>query len=131
MINDVNRKSPEPHYNEDHFRFTGGRFLSSEAHEMAQHYVKLNADSLARLAAKAVGSKSCVKIEEYSEHNYNKIFYLTMEEGKQAVANIPTAMLGPQFLPVVGPTANSEFAISVPLTSYLNGCCLSLYKSQE
>ena len=50
--------------NEDYFRFTRGRFVSDEKHEMSQRYVRLDVHQLARLVAEALGSKFCIAIEK-------------------------------------------------------------------
>lgn len=86
---------------------------------MAQRYVRFDADALARLAAEAVGSKSCVKMEKYSEHNYNEIFYLTMDDGKQAVAKIPHPNAGQPHFTTASEVATMDFVclILVPLNS--------------
>ena len=55
-------------HNEYYFRFTRGRFVADEQHEMSQRYVRFDLDELARLAAEAADSKYCISIEKYPEH---------------------------------------------------------------
>ncbi|KGY14997.1 hypothetical protein PABG_12111 [Paracoccidioides brasiliensis Pb03] len=47
------------------FRFTRGRFIQNEAHEMAQRYIHFDVEELARVGAAAVGAKSCLQVEKY------------------------------------------------------------------
>ncbi|PYI23157.1 hypothetical protein BO99DRAFT_224544 [Aspergillus violaceofuscus CBS 115571] len=52
----------------DLFRYTRGRFISNEAHEMAIRHVNLNMDELAKRAAETVGSTltQCARVENCS-----------------------------------------------------------------
>ena len=75
-------------HNKDYFRFTRDRFVVNEHYELAQRYVRFDSDELTRLAAEAVGSKSCVGIEKYPDRMYNKALLLMMDDGAQAVAKI-------------------------------------------
>ena len=52
-----------PFVNEDDLsHFTRGRFAIDEQNEIDQHYVQFNVHELARLAAEAVGSRTCVTV---------------------------------------------------------------------
>ena len=46
---------------------------------MSQRYVHFNVNELARIAAEAVGAKSCVIVENYPDGMYNKAMLLTIE----------------------------------------------------
>ena len=82
------------HHKEDLFNFTRGRFVSNEGYEMSQRYVCFNLHELARVAAEAVGSKSCIGTEKYPDGMYNKALLMTMDDGNQAVAKIPNPNAG-------------------------------------
>lgn len=97
------------HENDDYFRFTRGRFVSNEEHEMSQRYVRFNLQELARLAAEAVGSKSCVSIEKYPEGMHNKALLLTMDDGAQAVAKVPNPNAGRPHFTTASEVATMEF----------------------
>ncbi|KAL8787607.1 MAG: hypothetical protein Q9195_007695 [Heterodermia aff. obscurata] len=80
--------------NEDYFQFTRGRFVYNERHEMSQRYVRFDIHELGRIAAEAVGSKSCIGMEKYPDGMFNKAFLLSMENGVQVVAKIPNPNAG-------------------------------------
>ncbi|KKZ65633.1 hypothetical protein EMCG_08540 [[Emmonsia] crescens] len=95
------------------FRFTRGRFVQNEAHEMAQRYIHFDVEELARAGAAAVGAKSCLNIEKYPDGMYNKAFLLTMDNGMQAVAKIPNPNAGLPHLTTASEVATMEFVRSV------------------
>ncbi|KAL8840496.1 MAG: hypothetical protein Q9176_003822 [Flavoplaca citrina] len=103
------RYRPHEGHNEDYFRFTRGRFVSNEQNEISQRYVRFNLHELARLAAKAVGSKSCVGIEKYPDGMYNKALLLTMEDGTQVVAKVPNPNAGRPRFTTASEVATMEF----------------------
>lgn len=97
------------HHNEDYFRFTAGRFVSNEQHELAQRYVRYDINALARRAAEAVGSKSCVNIEKYPDGMSNKVLLLTMEDGNQVIAKIPNPTAGRPHFTIASEVATMDF----------------------
>ena len=96
-------------HNEDYFTYTRGRFVSAEQHEMSQRYVRFNVPELTRLAAEAVGSKSCVGIEKYPDGMFNKALLLTMDDGTQAVAKVPNPNAGRPHFTTASEVATMEF----------------------
>ena len=101
--------SPEWTSNEDYFRFTRGRFIYNEKHELSQRYVRFNVQELARIAAEAVGSKSWVGVEKYPDGMYNKALLLTMEDGAQVVAKIPNPNAGRPHVTTASEVATMDF----------------------
>jgi hypothetical protein len=97
------------HHNDDLFLFTRGRFVCNEAYEMSQRHIRFNVNELARLAAEAVGSKSCVAIEKYPDGMFNKALLLTMEDGTQVVAKIPNPNAGLPHFTIASEVATMEF----------------------
>lgn len=95
--------------NEDFFRYTRDRFVRNEQHEMSQRYRCYNIIELARIAAEAVGSKSCVEIEKYTDGSYNRALLLTMGDGKQAVAKIPNPNAGRPHFTTASEVATMDF----------------------
>ena len=104
---------PDDVHNENYFTYTRGRFVSGEQHEMSQRYVRFDVHELARLAAEAVGSKSCVGIEKYPDGMYNKALLLTMDDGTQAVAKVPNPNAGQPHFTTASEVATMEF-VSLP-----------------
>ena len=99
---------------EDLFRFTSGRFVVNENHEMSQRYVRYNAHELGRIAAKAVNAKECINIEKYPDGLYNKVLLLTMSDGVQVVAKVPNPSAGRAHLTTASEVATMEFVSDVP-----------------
>ena len=83
--------------------------MSNEAYEMSQRQVRFDINELARLAAKAVGSKCCVNIEKYPDGMYNKALLLTMEDGNQVVAKVPNPNAGRPHFTTASEVATMEF----------------------
>ena len=85
---------------------------------MTQRYIRFNVHELADIAAGAIGSASCVKVEKYADGMYNKAFLLIMNDGKEAVAKVPNPNAGrPHF------TTASEVATM----DFVSGYCSSWY----
>lgn len=100
---------PEIAENEDWFKFTRGRFVVNEHYEMSQHYVRFNVQQLARIAARAVGSKACINMEKYPDGMFNKAFLLTMDDGNQVVAKIPNPNAGRPHFTTASEVATMDF----------------------
>ena len=102
---------------DDNFRFTRGRFVCNEKHEMSQRYIRFDLRELGRIAADAVGSNSCINIEKYPDGMYNKSFLLTMNDGMQAVAKIPNPNAGRPHYTTASEVATMEFVKAVESSS--------------
>ena len=103
------------YHNRDYFRFTRGRFVSNETFEMSRRYVHFDMQELARLAAEAVESESCVSIEKYPDGMYNKAFLLTMDDGAQVVAKVPNPNAGRPHFTTASEVATMEFVCNTRL----------------
>lgn len=75
-------------------RFTSGRWLWNERQHLACRYVKFDLSTLLQLAASAVGSRSCTQVLKISEGQYNKVFQLTMNDGREITAKLPNPNAG-------------------------------------
>ncbi|KUJ13902.1 phosphotransferase enzyme family protein [Mollisia scopiformis] len=75
-------------------QFTSGRWLWGERAQLADRYVKFDMPKLYRLAASAIGSGSCVKVVKISEGQFNKVFLLTMDDRREAIAKLPNPNAG-------------------------------------
>lgn len=100
---------PKMPKNEDFYRFTRARFVCNEIHEMSQRYVRYNIDQLARLAAAAVGSKTCVSIQKCPDGMHNKVLLLTMDDGIQAIAKVPNPNAGRPHFTTASEVATMDF----------------------
>lgn len=112
-------RRPYGHHEEKLFNLTRGRFVSNEDHEMSRRYVRFNVHELARVAAEAVGSKSCVGMEKYADGMYNKALLMTMQDGTETVAKIPNPNAGRPHFTTASEVATMEF-VSVARSSQKN-----------
>lgn len=64
---------------------------------------------LARIAAEAVGSASCISMGKYPDKLYNKALLLTIEARTQVVAKIPNPNAGQPHLTTASEVATMEF----------------------
>ncbi|KAJ5709376.1 hypothetical protein N7493_010710, partial [Penicillium malachiteum] len=87
-----------------------GRWLWDEEQQLRDRYKAFNVSGLQKLAAKAVSSKNCVSISKLAEGAYNKVFRLTMTDGKTLLAPIPNPNAGPPFYTTASEVATMEFS---------------------
>ncbi|KAF4237520.1 hypothetical protein CNMCM8980_002423 [Aspergillus fumigatiaffinis] len=97
--------------NDEWFRYTRGRFLSNETHEMAIRYVKFNMDELVKRAAESVGftSAQCIRIEKFPDGMFNKTFLFTMQDGTQVVGKVPNPNAGRAHYTTASEVATMDF----------------------
>lgn len=94
---------------DDLFRYTSGRWLINEEHQLKQRYVKFNMANLCSEAAALFGPETkCVHIVKL-EGNFNKAFLLTMDNGNEVVAKIPCPNAGPRLLTTASEVATLKF----------------------
>jgi len=72
-------------------------------------------NELARLSAKAVGSKACVNIEKYPDGMFSKAFLMTMEDGMRVVAKVPNPNAGRVHFTTASEVATMDF-VRTPFT---------------
>ena len=76
---------------------------------MAERYVRFNVPELMRIAAIAVGRDKCVDMVKVAEGDFNKIFLLTMDDGYEVIARIPTPIAGPPHYMTASEVATMDF----------------------
>lgn len=101
------------------YRYTSGRWLWNEKEQFSRRYVRFNVLELTRTAAQATGSKSCVQLQKLPEGNFNKVFLITMDDGKQVIAKLPNPNAGRAHL-----TTASEVATMNYVRTF---CCSSCF----
>ncbi|TVY34687.1 Altered inheritance of mitochondria protein, mitochondrial [Lachnellula occidentalis] len=99
--------------NEEFFNFTRGRYVCNETVEVALRQVRFDMNELARIAARAIGSQRCVTVEKYPDGTFNKAFLMTMEDGKEVVAKVPTRNAGQAHFTTASEVATMEFTRTV------------------
>ncbi|KAH9210302.1 phosphotransferase enzyme family protein [Leptodontidium sp. 2 PMI_412] len=90
-------------------RFTSGRWLWGEREQLAARYVKFDLTKLCRVAASAIGSESCVQVVKVSEGQFNKVFLLTMDDGREVIAKLPNPNAGRAHFTTASEVATMDF----------------------
>ncbi|KKZ63150.1 hypothetical protein EMCG_02527 [[Emmonsia] crescens] len=94
-------------------RFTSGRWLWGEPQQLACRYVKFDMPNLLKLAASVIGSKSCAQVVKISEGQYNKVFLLTMSDGREVIAKLPNPNAGRPHFTTASEVATMDFLRNV------------------
>ena len=81
----------------------------NEKERMAERYVRFNVPQLMRIAATAVGRDRCITITKVTEGGFNKVFLLTMDDGYEVIARIPTPIAGPAHYTTASEVATMDF----------------------
>ncbi|PLB55863.1 phosphotransferase enzyme family protein [Aspergillus steynii IBT 23096] len=90
-------------------RFTSGRWLWNERQQLACRYVRFDLSTLLKLAASAIGSRSCTRVLKISEGQYNKVFQLTMDDGREIIAKLPNPNAGRPHFTTASEVATMDF----------------------
>jgi hypothetical protein len=86
-------------------------------------HIRFNINELARLAAVAVGAKSCVSIKKYPDGMYNKAMLLTMEDGTEVVAKVPNPNAGQPHFTTASEVATMDSVCIVLATGLYRYLC--------
>ncbi|THH32404.1 hypothetical protein EUX98_g1750 [Antrodiella citrinella] len=91
-----------------YFTYTSGRWLCNENAQMELRRVVFNVAALQRAAVAAVGANSVTSMTKVGE-NINRVFLLTFDNGKEAIARLPTPIAGPPGLVTASEVATMDF----------------------
>ncbi|RWQ91924.1 phosphotransferase enzyme family protein [Paecilomyces variotii] len=94
-------------------RFTSGRWLWNEQQQLDCRYVNFDLSTLLQLAASAIGSRSCTEVLKISEGQYNKVFQLTMDDGREIIAKLPNPNAGRPHFTTASEVATMDFLRNV------------------
>ena len=93
------------------FRYTAGRWLDNETKEQKRRYLAFDIDGLKAAAIAAVeGAKSVLHMAKLPEGPYSKVFSMTLDNGQEVIARLPTPHAGPGHLVTASEVATMEFA---------------------
>jgi hypothetical protein len=90
-------------------RFTSGRWLWGEHAQLKDRYVTFDMPKLIRLAASAIGSESCVEVVKIFEGQFNKVFLLAMDDGREVIAKLPNRNAGRPHFTTASKVATMNF----------------------
>lgn len=105
----TNQSSMARQFGDDVYTFTRGRFVINESHEMFLRHVQFDAGALGEIAAEAVGSSCCIKLEKHEDGMCNKTFVLTMDDGQEIFAKIPNLTAGLPHLTTASEVATMDY----------------------
>ncbi|KAB8224342.1 kinase-like domain-containing protein [Aspergillus novoparasiticus] len=90
-------------------RFTSGRWLWREQEQLACRYVKFELQELLDIAASVVGAQSCTRVRKASEGQYNKVLFLTVNNGREIIAKLPNPNAGRPHFTTASEVATLDF----------------------
>ncbi|KAF9479942.1 protein kinase subdomain-containing protein PKL/CAK/Fmp29 [Pholiota conissans] len=97
-------------YHNDLFNNSTGRWLYNEEKELASRYQYFDVEQLKHAACDALGSQKCLKLNKIAEGSYNKVFRMYFEDGRTAIARIPSSnLLGNASMITASEVATMEF----------------------
>ena len=102
------------------FAFTKGRWVVDEEAQLARRYVRYDLAELGRVAAAAVGAKTCIDVQKYTDGQYNKTLLMTMDDNQQVVAKVPNPNAGLPYPTTASEVATMTFVSS--LNTHLTAC---------
>ncbi|RMZ84963.1 hypothetical protein DV738_g299, partial [Chaetothyriales sp. CBS 135597] len=73
----------------------------------------MDVTELAKAAAEAAGSNSCIDITKLPEGNFSKVFLMVMDDGKEIIAKLPNPNAGRAHLTTASEVATMDFVRNV------------------
>ncbi len=104
------------------FRYTSGRWIDNEAEQLSRRYRKFNVEALKQVAAQAAGACNVADMVKVAEGANNKIFLLTLDDGREVIARIPTPIAGPAHYVTASEVATMDYArnrLGIPVPKVL------------
>ncbi|KAK0439089.1 kinase-like domain-containing protein [Desarmillaria tabescens] len=93
----------------EHFYNPSGQWLYHDAAQRAARYTPFNVEELRKIASNSVDAGQCTQISKLAEGSYNKIFLLTFDNDMQAIARIPSSLVGNVELTTRSEVATMQF----------------------
>ncbi|KAK2873745.1 hypothetical protein FQN49_002108 [Arthroderma sp. PD_2] len=94
-------------------RFTSDRWLWNERQQLEVRYINFDMAELLKVAALAIDADSCAKVVKASEGQYNKVFQLTMNDGREVIAKLPNFNAGREHFSTASEVATMDFLRNV------------------
>lgn len=103
------------------YKYTSSWRLWNEKHQLARRHVQFDLSGLLEILAEAIGARQCVKIEKLSEGNFNKVFLITMIDGRDLIAKLPNPNAGRPHLTTASEAATMDY-VQTPIINTTNHC---------
>jgi hypothetical protein len=115
---------------ESFFTYTSGRWLYAsriqlssynrynEKQRLAERYLRFDVTQLTKAAVDCTGHGPCNSIVKLAEGGANKVFLITMEDGFEVIAKLPTPIAGPTHYLTASEVATMDFLrteLSLPI----------------
>lgn len=111
---------------EEFYRYSAQKWLWNEPVQLLCRYVQFNIDALIHVAEEAAGHGSvCVDVSKLPEGNSNKVFVVTMQDGKQLIVKFPNPNSGPVHYTTASEVATMQFVrekLHIPVPKVLGYC---------
>ena len=91
------------------FKYTNGRFLVDEEHQLSKRYVRFDIDRLCDLVASVGEHPSSVCKFEKMEGGFHKALLMTLENGQEVIAKIPCPNAGVPVYSTASEAATLEY----------------------
>lgn len=114
----VSTVTSDPNNYDHFFRYTSGRWLWDEEQQLKDRFTPFNVRELKRIAAQSVGANECVDMTKLAEGSFNKIFRLSMDNGRAAIVRVPHPIAGPKYLTTASEVATMDFVRSLCVSHY-------------
>ena len=80
---------------QDFFNYTSGRWICNENQQLSARLVEFSVSALKAVAANSVGAGECIHMIKLPEGLFNRVFLLSLNNGEDVIARIPTSVAGP------------------------------------
>ncbi|KAF7767888.1 hypothetical protein Agabi119p4_7131 [Agaricus bisporus var. burnettii] len=94
---------------EDLFRYTSGRWLLDEQHQLTLRYQQFNVDALKSVVASSTQASGVTSIQKRAEGRCNKVLHVQLTNSAPVIARIPTPLSGPLHLVTASEVATMDF----------------------
>ncbi|KAI9836106.1 MAG: hypothetical protein M1819_001722 [Sarea resinae] len=98
---------------DEFYRYTSGRWIWDEEQQLHDRFRRFNVPELQRVAARSIGARMCTGITKLAEGSFNKVFRLTMDDGKIVIARIPNPNAGPRYYTTASEVATMDFVRTI------------------
>lgn len=106
---------------QDFFNYTSGRWICNESQQLRSRRVEFSVSALKALAANSVGAKECIHMIKLPEGLCNRVFLMSLDNGREVVARIPTSVAGPTHWNTASEVATMKLmdALEIPVPKVL------------
>jgi hypothetical protein len=76
---------------------------------MAKRKVQFDMNALAQIAATSIGAKRCISVKKCPDGQYNKVFLMMTDDGREVIAKVPNPNAGIPHLTTASEVATMDF----------------------